>query len=57
MNLNGILKVITGGACAIFLLCLAIGLLMGKQDLASIGMAGLFLFGILLGLLFVKRVV
>jgi hypothetical protein len=57
MNFNSVLKIITGGACAIFLLFLAIGLLMGKQDLASIGMIGLFLFGILLGLLFVKRVV
>ena len=56
MSLNRPLKIITGGACAICLLCLAIGLVMGKQDLASAGIAGLILFGILFGLLFVKRV-
>jgi hypothetical protein len=52
VSLNRPLKIITGGACAICLLCLAIGLVMGKQDLASAGIAGLILFGIL----FVKRV-
>ena len=55
MKFNSLLKIITGGACALSLLGVAIGLLMGKQDLAGACLASLFVFGILFGLLFVRR--
>jgi hypothetical protein len=55
MKLNTILKAICGSIAALCLLLAFIGAVTGAQGLVSVGVLGLVMFGLLFGLLFVKR--